>query len=478
MSPLPCWLLLLSLQAVHQAPAGMQLNVRLTTTIGSYATKVGTPVSAVLIAPSMVNGRIVLPAGSTLSGRVTMVKRVGLGFAHESAALDLEFNQVTLENGDQIPLSVQLTDVDNARESVKLDGRIQGLRATNSPCYRVSGYIRRLIDLDFHYRLVTWAAKSVITQLPEPEIYYPAGSELTLKLVEPLQSAKTFEGPAAPEPALEANMDHEALLSTAAAMPTRLETVPQSRPADITNVLLIGSRQQIAAAFTAAGWVQPHPMTLLHRIWLIRATSESHGYVNSPMTPLALNGSLADMSWEKGLNDVQKRHHIRLWRQPGDWHGQEMWVGAATRDVSFAYLRPGQNLTHQIETNVDLEREKVASDLLFTTCVNLLDRVERPDVPRLAKNGTGDSMTTDTRMVVMELNDCQAPRQTVETRTGENKDSQLPVHGNGWQRFARREVLITRNDALRNNLAWRSFEAGRWIVNYISQRRRLNTVAE
>ena len=468
MSPLPCWLLLMSLQAVRQAPAGMQLNVRLTTTIGSYASKVGTPVSAVLIAPSMVNGRIMLPAGSTLSGKVKMVHRVGFGIVHETAALDLEFNRVTLENGDQIPLSVQLTDVDNARESVKPDGRIQGLRATNSPCYRVSGYIRRLIDLDIHARLATWAVKSVITQLPEPEIYYPAGSELTLKLVQPLQSKKTFEREVPAQTA-----DREELLNAAAAMPTRLKASAKARPGDITNVLLIGSREQIAAAFTAAGWVQAQPMTLLHRIWLIRATSESHGYVNSPMTPLVLNGNAADMSWEKSLNDVQKRHHIRLWRQPGDWQGQEMWVGAATRDVSFAYLRPGQNLTHQIEANVDREREKVASDLIFTNCVNLLDWVERPDVPRVAQNGTGDLMTTDTRMVVMELNDCRAPRQTVETG-----DAQLPVHGNGWQRFARREVLIARNDALRNNLAWRSFEVGRWISNYIGQRRRLNTVSE
>jgi len=186
------------------------------------------------------------------------------------------------------------------------------------------------------------------------------------------------------------------------------------------------------------------------------------------MTPLALNGNVADMSWEKSLNDVQKRHHIRLWRQPGDWHGQEIWVGAATRDISFAYLRKGQNFTHQIETNVDLEREKVASDLLFTTCVSSLDRVERPDVPHFAKNGTGDPMTTDTRMVVMELNDCQTPRQIVEV------GPRLPEHGNAWQRFARREVLITRNDALRNNYAWRGFEVGRWITNYVNQRRRAN----
>jgi hypothetical protein len=59
------------------------------------------------------------------------------------------------------------------------------------------------------------------------------------------------------------------------------------------------------------------------------------------MSPLLLNGAEADMSWEKGLNDVAKRHHARLWKA-GTWRDQEWWIGAATRDIDFAYLRPGQ----------------------------------------------------------------------------------------------------------------------------------------
>ena len=59
----------------------------------------GSPVSAVLIAPVVMDGEAVLQAGSTLSGRVKAVTRVGFGVRHETAGLELEFNQITPLDG-------------------------------------------------------------------------------------------------------------------------------------------------------------------------------------------------------------------------------------------------------------------------------------------------------------------------------------------------------------------------------------------
>ena len=44
---------------VRKAPAGTPLHIRLTTTVGSYASEAGTPVSALLIAPITVDGQTV-----------------------------------------------------------------------------------------------------------------------------------------------------------------------------------------------------------------------------------------------------------------------------------------------------------------------------------------------------------------------------------------------------------------------------------
>jgi len=168
------------------------------------------------------------------------------------------------------------------------------------------------------------------------------------------------------------------------------------------------------------------------------------------------------------LNDVAKRHHIRIWKQPGTWNGQELWTAAATRDVDFAYMRPGRYFTHEIDPKIDDERDKVANDLEFTTCAHPLAWAERQGTPHFTKNGTGDAIGTDTRMVVMQLNACESPRLSTETEDA----APLVARGGGWQRFFRREVLVTRSDFLRTNIYYRSYEVTRWAVEYVRYRRR------
>ena len=49
------------LMSARQAPPGTQLHIRLTSAVGSYASRAGTPVQAVLIAPVAVGGESLLP---------------------------------------------------------------------------------------------------------------------------------------------------------------------------------------------------------------------------------------------------------------------------------------------------------------------------------------------------------------------------------------------------------------------------------
>ncbi len=404
-----------------------------------------------------------LPAGSTLSGRVKAVTRVGFGVRHETAELDLEFNQITPPAEPPVFLSAEVSQVDNGRERVTRDGRIEGVRSTNSLCYRISGYLRIALAWEVHAALATWAIRSLLVQVPEPEIYYPAGVELTLTLSQPLSLQASF-----PSSAVSQITDDERgeLTSVVADLPSRTEAPVSGRESDLTNVLFLGSHDQIAAAFTAAGWTPARRASFRHRIAWIRAVAERRGDDAGPMSSLLLNGTTPDMSWQKGFNDVSKRHHIRIWREPGTWRGQEMWIAAATRDVDFAYLRPGEKFTHKIEENVDLERDKVAYDLAFTSCGNLLDWTERADIPRSAYNATDDPMTTDGRIVAIGLNDCPAPRLSTETVDA----TPVPQHGGGFQRFTRREILTARNDLVRSNRYWRAYEGGRWIVEAIRRR--------
>ncbi len=473
-------LLTLHLLNLRQAPAGSELQIRLTSAVGSYAARAGMPLQAVLIAPVLNNGKIVIPAGSIVTGTVRHVARVGLGIRHETASMDLNFDAVTPAGKVRIPLATRLEAVDNGRERVNREGRILGVRATGSLCYRVSGYIRAVIDWDPHALVADWILKSLITELPEPEIYYAPGSEMTLVLTQPLYADATgmAAGPPGLAPAERVQAAGPAgqpasLAAMAAKVPVRATAPGSGRPADLTNVLLAGTQQEIEAAFQAAGWEQARPLNLRRRIRFIRATAERRAYGSAPMSAMLLNGRPADMSWQKSLNDVAKRDHIRVWRQQETWQGRPLWVAAATHDIDFAYLRHGEPFTHRIETDVDREREKVGYDLAFTSCVERMDWIERSGVPRFTHNATGDPMTTDARMLVVVLNECRAPRLTMHSLAS----TSLPERPGGFERILRREILTTRSDLLRTNPYYRGYEGGRFLITWMVRRIRRKPAA-
>lgn len=452
----------------RQAPAGAVLHVRLTTPVGSFASRPGAAVEGVLIAPVRVDGETVLPAGSMIRGRVKAVRRVGLGLIHETASLDVNFDSFCLPGGSPFQISTKVASVDNGREAVKPSGTIVESRSTGSWGNHAAHYIRDAVLLDVHMELAEWAVKSVVTEVPEPEIYLPAGAELTLTLAKPVH---VLSAPWGDDDVPGFTEDERAsLVSVIAALPQRAFAVkaksPDSRrPADIVNLLLAGSRQQVMAAFEAAGWTQARPATFRANLSSALAAAFDRADGNAPMSSLQVGSAEPDMSLEKGFNDVSKRHHIRLWKLAQKWEGKDLWAGAATRDVEIGYLRPGHMITHRVEENVDHERDKVAYDLAFASCADAMDWWDRPAVPRLTHNATGDRMETDGALAVLKVNDCANPREAAPS------GSPLRAHGRFWQRLLRREILSVRSDLIRDNIVWRSYEGVRCLVAAIHNHR-------
>jgi len=459
------------LLTIREVPAGTRLEIRLTSTVGSYASKVGSPVTAVLIAPVRVSGELLLPAGSVLTGTVSSVRRVGYGIVHENAALALQFNEIHLPDDEVLPISARVVAVDNGRERVEKNGEISGMRMTSSVAYRVSGYIRMAMMMDMHAQLAVWAVKTLVVQVPEPEIYFKPGVELSLTLADPIPARAQREPEDSPRRLNEA--ERESLDDVIAELPKRTTDPKNGRPSDLINLMFVGSREQLTAAFKAAGWTEAAPCNMRTRIQGVRAAVEGRSYQNFPMTKLTVDDVEADMSWQKTLNDLSKRHHVRIWKH-GTWKGQQIWVGAATRDIDFAYLHHGFGMTHVIESNVDLERDKIANDLVYTSYVDTLDWQERSSIPTTARNGRGDLMSTDTKIAVLRFRDTEHPRLSTDS----DEFDALPIHGKVAQRFIRREILSARNDIVRNNIYWRGYEGTRWIVTAIRKRNRPPEVAD
>ena len=197
----------------------------------------------------------------------------------------------------------------------------------------------------------------------------------------------------------------------------------------------------------------------------VYAFVDGHGIPNAPMSSLLLNDAPSDMAWQKGFNDISKRHHIRLWKQESTWNGQEVWIAAATRDIDYAYFRPGKMIGHKVARQVDRERDKIVQDLAYTSCADAADWWERAEVPHFIRNSTGDAMETDGRLAIVQLNACEDPRLfTASSRI-------LAMHGGPWQRVLRREIMNTRSDLIRHSLYWRAYEGLRYLAAAIENRK-------
>jgi hypothetical protein len=441
-----------------EVPKGTVLHVRLVNAVGSFASRPGSPVEAVLIAPVKVGGVTLFPTGSTLTGEVKSVQRVGLGFVHETSALNLEFTSISAPGDAPVTLPTRLAAVDTGREEVLPSGTIQESRRTGSLGNRAAHLIRTFVLWDVHAQIAIWAVKSLVMQVSEPEIFLPPGTELTLTLTEPISAQAVPADGDGPQPLTDE--ERASLAPVIAALPTRTETPVKDRPSDLVNLMFVGSRSEISAAFRAAGWNEARRSTFRSNLSGAFAVVVGRGDRDAPMSPLLINEAPADMAWQKGFNDLSKRHHIRLWKQKTAWDGQEVWIGAATRDIAFAYFRPGRLIAHKVARQVDRERDKIMDDLAFTSCADSTGWWDRPEVPHFVRNATGDAMETDSRLGIVRLNACDSPRQFAAA-------DDLPAHGKSWQLMLRRQVLNVRSDLLRHSIYWRGYEGMRYLVDAV-----------
>lgn len=118
--------------------------------------------------------------------------------------------------------------------------------------------------------------------------------------------------------------------------------------------------------------------------------------------PLYLNPP--DIAFQKSLDTLAKRHHIRLWREAES----DVWLGAASEDIKYK-LR-ALHITHSTGRDIDNERAKVVNDLAFTGCIYRSGLIPRASFKIVQEDG--HSIFTDGDVTVVELNACQNPRLT------------------------------------------------------------------
>ena len=137
--------------ALHPVPgisASSRLEVRLLEPLSSRTAKAGMDVHTVSIAPAISAGSILIPEGSSFDGKIVDAHAVGWGIRHETAALTVHFDSAKLPDGRVLPIDAGVFRVDNAREVVTEDGKIQGIRSTGTLGNSAENKISSLAQID------------------------------------------------------------------------------------------------------------------------------------------------------------------------------------------------------------------------------------------------------------------------------------------------------------------------------------------
>ena len=381
-------------------PAGTQLQLRLTTEASSDQPS-GAPVSAVVIVTVFLNGAPVLPAGTQLSGTTadaTPFRAAGNGTAEQASTLRLQFTTIADATGHSKPLSATVTAIDNAREVVDANGLIKGIAQSQTMEAQIDRGINKVASQYGQFAQILSGMKGAFLKEVNASVDYKSGVELTIRLTQPLAwtSPESNRLPPAITPA-------EALRALVNREPFRTLAQSPPKPSDLTNLMFIGSAQQLESAFREAGWFAANALSRSSKMETARALIEDRGYNEAPMSVLFLDSRPPDLAMQKQNDTFAMRHHIRIWQRPETFHGKPVWVAAATHDTSITFSPESRSFTHAIDPNIDLERAKVVNDLLFTQKAQGIALVERTGIPQDLSNATGDRLITDGSMAVVEF---------------------------------------------------------------------------
>ncbi|MCU1252349.1 MAG: hypothetical protein JWQ49_5378 [Edaphobacter sp.] len=398
---------------------GQTLSIRLNGPVYSEHSRTGDPVEGTVTYPlckggeniTCPAGQLVIPPGTKVQATVLFAQKASSKYARPRLVLD--FSNIVHADGSRSLLYARVIDVDNARETVRNNeilGIIQPHASTKASIVLmgvgmtnpIAGYTIRGVSAVYGLSI-------------RREILFPAGTDLQVQVVRPsmLKTRDTWSG----WPVLSVDPTLQALVTAA---PIRVYT-KDNRPSDLTNLMFIGSKQQLEAAFQEAGWFEADSLSIGSAMKTIGATIRSSGYTQAPVSLLTVNGRPPDLVFQKSLDTFAKRHHIRVWKEPGTWQGRDVWIGAATHDIDISRARGNTKWGHRIDPHVDREREWIETDLLYAGTATAYARVDRPHAPKTTSNATGDVITTDGQLSILELgttkpNIINPPTPALQTR--------------------------------------------------------------
>ena len=167
-------------------------------------------------------------------------------------------------------------------------------------------------------------------------------------------------------------------------------------PGDPVNLVLVGTLQQLRAAFATAGWSEADRLGPTSSWRMVRAFVFNSPYSTAPFSTLYLFGRGQDIGFQKAIDDSpRKRHHIRFWaldialaeatwgtarfwlntdRPPNN--ANVYWIGAGTKDTGFSLTQLTFQVTHATDSDTNAERDFIIAALRTSQVIGDVNKVQ------------------------------------------------------------------------------------------------------
>ena len=198
---------------------------------------------------------------------------------------------------------------------------------------------------------------------------------------------------------------------------------PDGFASDPLNIGIIGSRQGLIGAMESTGWHVVKPTTPRTILRMIFAILMKRPYPGTPISNLYLFGRKQDISFE--IQSTEKgrghRHHVRFWSttlneiQENDASvkqrtkseqriaHQQLWAGAASRDIGITLAKGTLQLTHAVASNTNGERALIVRQLESRKHAETVATIRLYHPYRLPNFAWSRYLQTDGKMTIMQL---------------------------------------------------------------------------
>lgn len=186
---------------------------------------------------------------------------------------------------------------------------------------------------------------------------------------------------------------------------------------DPINLIVIAEPGDLNG-FIRAGWDETEIISLGSSWRTVKSFLTGSEYKYSPISALYVFGRPQDIGLQKARDTIHERNHLRLWMSPARFRGENIWIGAISRDIGVFFTTRTWNLTtHAIDPQVDEARDYIAEDIATAQALKQVGlargvgKVSR-DAPK--ENLLGSPWWTDGKRIVLWMSNEKTALEEIE----------------------------------------------------------------